>query len=699
MDFCHRKQRYSSGALNLKCHRIRFTRSRACSYHQFGRSYGGGSSSSWGTNGAVATGILNTANNDYFEFAIDTSAHSTVALTFFANRKINNAPDTLTVYYGTSATPPGTLKQSVTLGSTNTFLSSGTISFTSGLSESGTTYFRIYASNSGNDNPGSDVYLDDVTFTGCGKPTLSKAFSPSTVVLNGTSTLTFTLTNPNTSALTGAAFSDTLPTGLEVAATPSASTTCSGSPTFGPTAGATVISFSGGTIPASSSCTAQVNIKATTVGPHVNTTGFISSSESGTNTGSNGSGSATLTAVQAPTIAKSFSANPITAGGTCTVKVDVTASTVGSYSNTSSAVTASVSGTGLTGNTASDTLVVKSAANPGMKLAKQVSTSTSGPWSPFRTLTPSTDQLWYRVIVENIGDVTLTSVTVTDPTVSLAGCTWSTSLASLASGDSSTCTVNPGTAQSGDHINTATAQGTHSGTTYTTTAAAEYVGVSAAGSPQLTLYKQISTSTSGPWSSSKSNPGSSVYYRFTVINTGNATVTSVAVTDNTLGSLSTCSFSSSLAAGAATACTYGPVTTNTGAGTYTNTATATGSSSTTSSSSASYIVSGATAVLLATFTAHAVDDGILLEWQTAQELAGIGFNLYRASSIDGHRQRLNLSMLPVKNLGRPIGADYRLLDGSALPRVGYSYWLEVVMQSGLSRYFGPVQASQEKGQR
>src|SRR5262249_28171170 len=46
------------------------------------------------------------------------------------------------------------------------------------------------------------------------QPTISKSFNPTSIPLNGTSTLKFTITNPSTSVtLTGLAFTDTLPSG------------------------------------------------------------------------------------------------------------------------------------------------------------------------------------------------------------------------------------------------------------------------------------------------------------------------------------------------------------------------------------------------------------------------------------------------------------------------------------------------------
>ena len=510
---------------------------------------------SWYANGGFETGTFDPGNNDYFQVQIDTSEYTQVSLTFYA-RRTQNGPKDLHIYYGTSGSPPGALKISFTgasgLPSASVWYSF-TIDFTGDTSTTSDTYFYIFGGNSNQSNPGADLLLDLITFSGCSvpdPPTIAKSFSPDPIAINGTSTLTFTLTNPNTVGLTGVTFTDALPTGLEVASSPSASTTCGGSPTWSPSAGDTTLTFgspTGASIPASSSCTVQVDITATTAGPHTNVSGFISSTEGGTNTGPDGSATDTLTALVAPVISKQFAPNPIlvdgtstlsftitnpnpndqltsvafadtypagvvnatspststtcggtvtalagagtidfsggtiSGGGSCTVQVDVTSSTEGSYANTSGNVSAAIVGNG---NTASDTLIVEP-VRPSISVLKRVSTSATGPWTTFVAVSAGVD-IYYQFTVENTGDVALTSVNITDPTltglgVDLSGCTW----ANMPLFDTQTCVVEPITAISGSNSNTATAHGTYSGTEYTDTSLATYATTG------LTLVKSV----------------------------------------------------------------------------------------------------------------------------------------------------------------------------------------------------------------
>ena len=120
------------------------------------------------------------------------------------------------------------------------------------------------------------AYVFDLTYP----PTLTKLFGASSIQFNGTTSLTFTITNPNPSkTLTGVGFTDTLPSGLVVADTPNASNTCGS--TFNPSAGDTTLSLSGGSVLGGQSCTLSVNVKGTGAGLKNNTTSTITSNEGG----------------------------------------------------------------------------------------------------------------------------------------------------------------------------------------------------------------------------------------------------------------------------------------------------------------------------------------------------------------------------------------------------------------------------------
>src|SRR5262249_2326107 len=75
-------------------------------------------------------------------------------------------------------------------------------------------------------------------------------------------------------------FTDTFPAGLVVANLPNATDTCGG--TFAPVAGATSLTFSGGTVAAGGSCGITVSVQVTTGGTKRNTTSPITSIVGGT---------------------------------------------------------------------------------------------------------------------------------------------------------------------------------------------------------------------------------------------------------------------------------------------------------------------------------------------------------------------------------------------------------------------------------
>src|SRR4029077_11865520 len=133
----------------------------------------------------------------------------------------------------------------------------------------------------------------------------------------GNSTLSFTVTNPNTaSTLSGVGFTDNLPAGVLVAATPNITASC-GSGTITGTAGSSSVSLSGGTLAASpavgSACTFSVDVTGTTAGSKSNNTSAITSTEGGTGATSN---TAVLTVIAPPSISKSFGAVSVPLNGT-----------------------------------------------------------------------------------------------------------------------------------------------------------------------------------------------------------------------------------------------------------------------------------------------------------------------------------------------------------------------------------------------
>jgi hypothetical protein len=111
-------------------------------------------------------------------------------------------------------------------------------------------------------------------------PTTTKAFAPASIAARGVSQLVITLTNPDpTVASVTAAFTDTLPSGTVVAPTPGASTTCTGTGAVVANAGGSTVTLPPGrSIPGAvgatpGSCTVTVNVTAATCGSFINTIG------------------------------------------------------------------------------------------------------------------------------------------------------------------------------------------------------------------------------------------------------------------------------------------------------------------------------------------------------------------------------------------------------------------------------------------
>ena len=114
-------------------------------------------------------------------------------------------------------------------------------------------------------------------------PTISKVFSPESIMTNGTGALVFTLGNPpsNAVALTGVGFTDFLPSGVTIATPNGLASSCGGG-TITAIAGSNRISLVGATLAQSATCTFSVNVTSATNGNYFNTTGVVVSDNGGT---------------------------------------------------------------------------------------------------------------------------------------------------------------------------------------------------------------------------------------------------------------------------------------------------------------------------------------------------------------------------------------------------------------------------------
>ena len=204
---------------------------------------------------------------------------------------------------------------SVTLGTTTTFsgiiMALTSITMNNGATLDGQALAR---------NGAVTLNSNTITLQLCA-PEVSKSFSPASIDAGtGTSTLTVTFSNINVSdsQLTGS-FTDNLPTGLVIAATPNASTTCTpdvGSSLTATAGGSSVSMSSGYFIPGEDSCTLSVDVSASNTGSYINT---IPIGALETSAGENiNSTSATLISIDdtllTPTITTSLSSSDIIVG-------------------------------------------------------------------------------------------------------------------------------------------------------------------------------------------------------------------------------------------------------------------------------------------------------------------------------------------------------------------------------------------------
>jgi hypothetical protein len=113
-----------------------------------------------------------------------------------------------------------------------------------------------------------------------------------------------------------------------------------------------------------------------------------------------------------------------------------------------------------------------------------------------------------------------------------------------------------------------------------------------------------------------------------------------------------------------------------------------------------WIIAGGnpTAVELAGFEVWPEGSTTHVQWETAQEIDNLGFNLYRADTLTGTQSRLNEALIPSQAPGSPVGAVYDWLDADGLEAgQTYYYWLEAVSVHGVTTRHGPVSATLSAG--
>ena len=524
------------------------------------------------------------------DFVINTKNYSAVSMTYYLrNIGAANGPTSVLLSYSTggSFTAVETTTSPVDAWTLHTVNLAGVTSTT------GNTTLRFTASGANTDGNGGALTFDLITFSGCSyfpPPQLSKAFNTDPIKINtDVSRLRFTMSNPNPGVggydampLEDAHFADTLPAGLVIVNNVSfpASSTCSSSSgaALALTAadGTTAISLTGAELAASGSCTVDVYVKGIAAGTWQNVSGFVGSTTSGDNKTASGFGTASITVLAPPAITKAFGASTILTNGTTSLSFTVSNPNVGttltgvaftdtlpsglvvatpsgltgtcgggtitavdgsgtvsltgaSLSPSSSCsfslnVVGTVAGTknnsvtvsstnGGTGNTATATLVVRD-PHPAIALLKQVAPTAGGPWSAFLAVSPGS-AVFYRLQVENTGDVALDGVSVSDPALTLSGCPTTLAVAEVA-----TCSIASVVAVAGFHTNTATASGGYLGIVVSDTSSASY------STTGLTLVKQA-------LETSYSAAGNLLHYQYGVNNTGAAPVAGpIVITDD-----------------------------------------------------------------------------------------------------------------------------------------------------------------------
>ncbi len=160
-------------------------------------------------------------------------------------------------------------------------------------------------------------------------PTLTKTFGASSILAGGNTTLTLTLTNPaaNPAAITTVSMDDTFPAGLTlqnntITFTPAFCGTVTRISGAASAAGDNNVRFTAGSIASAATCRAVMNVTSSTAGSITNTTTAPTAAGPATTTGT--AASAVLIIYAKPTVSKAFGSSTISSGDSTTMTLTLT---------------------------------------------------------------------------------------------------------------------------------------------------------------------------------------------------------------------------------------------------------------------------------------------------------------------------------------------------------------------------------------
>jgi hypothetical protein len=141
------------------------------------------------------------------------------------------------------------------------------------------------------------------------------------------------------------------------------------------------------------------------------------------------------------------------------------------------------------------------------------------------------EQVWFRFMITNTGNVTLTNVVLTDTVLNVSNCIIPTT---MPPNESTLCTVGPFTPIQDQQVNTARATGDYAGNTYDDTDDAYYFGL--LNVPTIYIAKYVDVPNKGLYDADTS-PGPEVFtdesinFYFVIINSASATLTNITLKD------------------------------------------------------------------------------------------------------------------------------------------------------------------------